>query len=189
MLERGFHGRCLTTCTSAAGTARAHNLLTGVARAPARDGPVSSKCGLGGTSKRAARTCPRAAHPRMCGESGPATLAELHLPPLILASSRGPGKEGRAGPLERRAELNRWDAGRPHGLGRQPPSSPVVRWRGAQGRPRSPAGRPLTAEPGAPRPARRDALREWGSSTINSVVEGERNRFPPNDLRFCCGAC
>src|ERR1041385_1869787 len=40
----------LTTCTSAAGTARAHDLLTGGARAPARDGPVSSKCGLGGTS-------------------------------------------------------------------------------------------------------------------------------------------
>ena len=65
----------------------------------------------------------RAAIQPMLGEGGPATHQELHLSTLILAVSRSSGKEGRAGPTERRPEPNDWDVGQAHGLTRQPPGA------------------------------------------------------------------
>ena len=113
----------LTPCASAAGTARARNVLTGVARAPARDGPVSSKRGLGRTPKRAARICPRAARRRRLGEGGPAIPKKLQLPALSCPASTNPGKEARAGPTERCPDPDDWDAGQARGLERQPPGA------------------------------------------------------------------
>ena len=113
----------LTTCTSAAGTARVPNVLTGVARAPARDGPGSSKCGLGGTPERAARIYPGRPARSCWARAGqpPSRSSIFHT--LICAASRSPSTEGRAGPTERRPELDGWDVGKAHGLTRQPPGA------------------------------------------------------------------
>ena len=63
----------------------------------------------------------------MAGEGGPAREPELRLPVLILAPTRSPGKEGRAGPPERRREPNDWDAGRANVPARQPPGASTYR--------------------------------------------------------------
>ena len=114
---------CLTTCTSAAGTARVLNVLTGVARAPARDGPVSSKCGLGGTPERAARICPGRPAGGCWARAGQPPSGNSVFHTLIYTASRGPRTGGRAGPTERRPEPNDWDVGQAHGLTRQPPGA------------------------------------------------------------------
>ena len=72
---------------------------------------------------RAARAIPAAARPWIHSEGGPAAEPELHFPALILAPVRTPGKEARAGPPERRRDLNVWDAGRANVLARQPPGA------------------------------------------------------------------
>ena len=106
----------------------------------------------------------------MAGEGGPAVAPELRLPTLILAPTRSPGKEGRAGPPERRRELNDWDASRARLLRRQPPGASTYRQLvplapgglellgfprlGPLGRPYRVAGRPLREGAPSPKPAR-----------------------------------
>ena len=69
---------------------------------------------------RAARANPAAAHTLEVRRGRASPDLGAPLPCLILAPVRSPGKEGRAGPPERRRKLNHWDAGRAHVLARQP---------------------------------------------------------------------
>ena len=138
---------------------------------------------------------------------------ELHLPALILAPTRSPGKEGRAGPPERRRELNDWDARRANVLGRQPPGASIYghliplapggfelkrcrpsRSRGrpqcAAGRPQCAAGRPLTA--GAPNPVAGPMSRSQGMGQFQPpavVVKWRRTGFRLTPCASAAGAC
>ena len=196
-------GFCLTTCTSAAGTARVLNVLTGVARAPARDGPVSSKCVLGGTPERAARIYPGRPAGSCWVRAGQPPSRSSIFHSLISAASRP--KYGGTGWPTRAETGTRWLGCRPGArfdapaAGGQPPKGqdgagprrgpelPRCRWVPISGPPPISGGPP--ADAGTPRPDDRPARRPSSVGQFNhhGSCEMRERGCPPNDLRFCCG--